>query len=245
MGYFLHWSTRELLHVSSKLYILLTTGAQLAASDLRTAMASGSAAGMDQTTPMPGGLGRSTPSASSNIGELPNKPVSSMPTAPQYNASNFPTPKGWGEVYNLVVWKDMSMAIRLLILQEIWRMKWGTTHEGMMILWILMRIGVCIFSARPEIKQSVSYTGAFETAPSPSPSSGPMIQPQITPPRKSTPNGMQRIRSRCLPKRWDQVKSDLTCDFDESSFNTWTVLCVCDNRLGRQLNWNETYGDDT
>jgi len=55
-------------------------------------MTSGSAAGMDQLTTMPGGLGRFSPSASSNIGELPNKPSSSMPTTPRSNASNLPTP---------------------------------------------------------------------------------------------------------------------------------------------------------
>ena len=92
MGYFLHRLTRKPLHVSPKLSLLLTAGAQLAASDLQTAMTSGSSAGMDQLTPMPGGLGRSSPSASSKIGELPNKPLSSMPTTPPSNASNFPTP---------------------------------------------------------------------------------------------------------------------------------------------------------
>ena len=92
MGYFLHRYTRKLpLRITEIVYIAHHCD-QLAASDLQTAMTSGSAAGMDQLTSMPGGLGGSSSSASSNIGELPSKPLSSTPTISRPNVSSLSTP---------------------------------------------------------------------------------------------------------------------------------------------------------
>jgi SCY1-like protein 1 len=61
---------------------------QLAASDLQTSIAAGSAAGME--SPIPGAL-----APSSNISELPNKPFSTPPHTPSNLPSSIPT-KGKG-----------------------------------------------------------------------------------------------------------------------------------------------------